>query len=128
MPLRRSGRRPRPARNSQPDPLRHLRGARASLGHLGESNRDPHGIRGGRPRAGQIARAGALALHGHRRGTFRVGAVLLSPFIKQGTLSTTDYNHYSSLATWQSLLALPRLAFSAPVPTTFGSDVFTAAP
>ncbi|HEY4426937.1 MAG TPA: alkaline phosphatase family protein [Solirubrobacteraceae bacterium] len=59
-------------------------------------------------------------------GGGRVGAVLLSPFIKPGTVSTTSYNHYSSLASWESLLGLPRLAYAATVPSTFGSDVFTA--
>jgi hypothetical protein len=56
-----------------------------------------------------------------------VGAVLLSPFIKPGTVSTTPYNHYSSLASWESLLGLGRLADAATVPATFGADVFTAA-
>lgn len=56
-----------------------------------------------------------------------VGAVLLSPFIKPGTVSTTPYNHYSSLASWESLLGLGRLADAASVPSTFGADVFTAA-
>jgi len=60
-------------------------------------------------------------------GGGRVGAVLISPFIKPGTLSTTPYNHYSSLASWESLLGLPRLADAATVPTVFGADVFTAA-
>jgi hypothetical protein len=61
-------------------------------------------------------------------GGGKVGAVLLSPFIKPGTVSTTGYNHYSSLASWESLFGLPRLADAAGVPATFGSDVFTAAP
>jgi hypothetical protein len=56
-----------------------------------------------------------------------VGAVLLSPFIKPGTVSTTPYNHYSSLASWESLLGLGRLADAATAPSTFGADVFTAA-
>jgi phosphatidylinositol-3-phosphatase len=60
-------------------------------------------------------------------GGGRVGAVLLSPFIKAGTVSETPYNHYSSLASWESLLGLPRLAYAATVPSTFGPDVFTAA-
>ena len=55
-----------------------------------------------------------------------IGAVMLSPFIKPGTVSTTPYNHYSSLASWESLLGLPRLADAATVPSTFGADVFTA--
>ena len=60
-------------------------------------------------------------------GGGRVGAVLLSPFIKPGTVSKTSYNHYSSLASWESLFGLPRLAYAATVPSIFGADVFTAA-
>jgi hypothetical protein len=60
-------------------------------------------------------------------GGGRIGAVLISPFIEPGTISATPYNHYSSLASWESLLGLPRLADAATVPSTFGADVFTAA-
>ena len=56
-----------------------------------------------------------------------VGAVLISPFIKPGTVTTTPYNHYSSLASFEQLFGLPRLADAASVPSSFGSDVFTAA-
>jgi phosphatidylinositol-3-phosphatase len=55
-----------------------------------------------------------------------VGAVLESPFIAPGTVSATPYNHYSSLASWETLLRVPRLADAATVPATFGSDIFTA--
>jgi phosphatidylinositol-3-phosphatase len=54
-----------------------------------------------------------------------VGAVLLSPYIKPGTVSNTAYNHYSSLATWEQLFGLSRLADAATVTSTFGADVFT---
>ncbi|HUA74230.1 MAG TPA: alkaline phosphatase family protein [Solirubrobacteraceae bacterium] len=60
-------------------------------------------------------------------GGGRIGAVLLSPFIKPGTVSEVPYNHYSSLASWESLLGLPKLADAATVPSTFGADVFTNA-
>jgi phosphatidylinositol-3-phosphatase len=60
-------------------------------------------------------------------GGGRVGAILLSRFIKPGTVSTVPYNHYSSLASWESLLGLPRLADAASVPSIFGADVFNAA-
>ncbi len=53
-----------------------------------------------------------------------VGAVLLSPFIKPGTISETPYNHYSMLASVEDLLGLPRIGDAAGV-TSFGSDVFT---
>ena len=59
-------------------------------------------------------------------GGGRIGAVLLSQFIKPGTVSVTPYNHYSSLASWESLLGLPRLADAATVPSVFGADVFSA--
>jgi phosphatidylinositol-3-phosphatase len=60
-------------------------------------------------------------------GGGRVGAVLLSPFIKPATVSSTPYNHYSSLASWESLLGLPRLADAGSAPSAFGADIFTAA-
>ena len=60
-------------------------------------------------------------------GGGRIGAVLISPFIEPGTVSTTPYDHYSSLASFESLLGLRRLAYAADVPGTFGADVFTAA-
>jgi hypothetical protein len=58
-------------------------------------------------------------------GGGRVGAVLLSPAIAPGTVSTTPYNHYSSLASWESLLGLSRLADAASVTSVFGPEVFT---
>ena len=58
-------------------------------------------------------------------GGGRVGALLLSPLIKPGTVSATPYNHYSSLASWETLLKLPRLGYAAAVPSVFGADVFT---
>jgi len=60
-------------------------------------------------------------------GGGRIGGVLLSRFIKPGTVSKVAYNHYSSLASWESLFHLPRLADAASVPSSFGADVFTAA-
>ena len=57
-------------------------------------------------------------------GGGRVGAVLLSPFIRPGTRTATPYDHYSSLASWESALGLPRLGDAATV-RRFGADVFT---
>jgi len=59
-------------------------------------------------------------------GGGRVGAVLISPYIAPGTTVSTDYNHYSSLGSWEQLLGLPALADAARAPR-FGQDVFTAA-
>jgi hypothetical protein len=41
-------------------------------------------------------------------------------------VSTTPSNHYSSLASWESLLGLSRLAYVASAESAFGPDVFTA--
>jgi phosphatidylinositol-3-phosphatase len=61
-------------------------------------------------------------------GGGRVGAVLISPFIRAGTVSSVEYNHYSSLASWETLFGLSKLADAAKITTTFGADVFTNAP
>ena len=58
-------------------------------------------------------------------GGGRIGALLISPFIKGGTVSTTPYNHYSSLASWEQLFGLKPLAYAASVTSTFGADVFS---
>ncbi|MHB1488238.1 MAG: alkaline phosphatase family protein [Acidimicrobiales bacterium] len=60
-------------------------------------------------------------------GGGRTGAVLLSPFIKGGTVSATAYNHYSLLASIEDAFGLHRLGYAAGVPATFGSDIFTQA-
>ncbi len=53
-----------------------------------------------------------------------VGAVLLSRYIKPGTVSKASYNHYSMLGTVESIFGLPRIA-DAVGAAAFGSDVFT---
>jgi hypothetical protein len=58
-------------------------------------------------------------------GGGRVGALLLSPFIRGGSVSRRPYNHFSSLASWEELFGLKRLAYAATVKSTFGADVFT---
>jgi hypothetical protein len=58
-------------------------------------------------------------------GGGRTGAVLLSPFIKRGTVSATPFNHYSLLASIEDVFHLSRLGYAATVPATFGMDVFT---
>jgi hypothetical protein len=58
-------------------------------------------------------------------GGGRVGAVLLSPFIKPGTVTTRPYNHYSSLASIEQLFGLAALGMAQTVSTRFGPDVYT---
>ncbi len=58
-------------------------------------------------------------------GGGRIGTVLLSPFIKGGTVTAVPYNHYSTLATVEEIFGLSRLGQAQTVSTTFGRDVFT---
>jgi phosphatidylinositol-3-phosphatase len=60
-------------------------------------------------------------------GGGRIGTVLLSPFIKRGTVTTVAYNHYSTLATVEEIFGLSRLGQAQTVSSTFGPDVFTNA-
>ncbi|HEX4688921.1 MAG TPA: alkaline phosphatase family protein [Nocardioides sp.] len=58
-------------------------------------------------------------------GGGRVGALVISPFIRRDSWSTTPYNHYSLLASLEELYRLPKLGMAAqedlPV---FGLDVY----
>jgi phospholipase C len=59
-------------------------------------------------------------------GGGRVGAVLLSPFIKPGTVSTIRYNHYSLLRSIEDIFGLSHLGDAAmPQVKSFGPDVYT---
>ena len=61
-------------------------------------------------------------------GGGRIGAVVLSPFIKPGTVSTVPYNHYSLLRTVEDIFGLGHLGYAAePELQSFGPDVFTQA-
>jgi len=60
-------------------------------------------------------------------GGGRVGAVVLSPFVKPGTVSAVPYNHYSLLRTVEALFGLSYLGYAAePDLKVFGPDVFSA--
>jgi hypothetical protein len=59
-------------------------------------------------------------------GGGRVGAVLMSPFIRPGTVTQTPYNHYSMLKSVEDILGLPYLGYAgASGLVGFGPDVFT---
>lgn len=61
-------------------------------------------------------------------GGGRVGAVVLSPFVKAGTVSVVPYNHYSLLRTIETLFGLKPLGYAAsPGARVFGADVFSGA-
>jgi hypothetical protein len=60
-------------------------------------------------------------------GGGRVGALVISPFVRPGTWSTTPYNHYSLLASIEELFGLPKLGYAgAPGLDRFGLDVYNA--
>jgi hypothetical protein len=59
-------------------------------------------------------------------GGGRVGAVLLSDFIKPGTLSNYQYNHYSLLRSVEDFFGLTHLGYAGAAGLKpFGTDVFT---
>jgi phosphatidylinositol-3-phosphatase len=59
-------------------------------------------------------------------GGGRIGAVMLSPFIKPGTLSQLPYNHYSLLKSVEDRFGLDHLGFAGqPGLNGFGPDIFT---
>jgi phosphatidylinositol-3-phosphatase len=61
-------------------------------------------------------------------GGGRIGAVVLSPFVRPGTLSAVPYNHYALLRTVEAIFGLGYLGYAAePDLEVFGADVFTAA-
>lgn len=59
-------------------------------------------------------------------GGGRIGAVLVSPFIKAGTVSTTAYNHYSLLRSIEDFFDVEHLGYAGQKGLkSFGKDVFT---
>lgn len=62
-------------------------------------------------------------------GGGRTGAVLLSTYIKPGTVSDVPYNHYSLLRSIEDVFGLPYLGYAGqPGLASFGADVYTGAP
>ncbi|WP_344367569.1 alkaline phosphatase family protein [Arthrobacter humicola] len=60
-------------------------------------------------------------------GGGRVGSLVISPFTKGGTWSTTPYNHYSLLASIEDSFGLPYLGYAGtPGLNRFGLDVYNA--
>jgi phosphatidylinositol-3-phosphatase len=57
-----------------------------------------------------------------------IGAVVLSRFVRGGTVSAVPYNHYSLLRTVEAIFSVPYLGYAAePDLAAFGPDVFSAA-
>jgi phosphatidylinositol-3-phosphatase len=77
---------------------------------------------------GEVAGPNTLAPGGTSGGPGggRTGAVLLSPFIRPGTTTAQQYNHYSLLRSIEDLFGLAHLGYAAaPGLRPFGDDVFT---
>ncbi len=65
----------------------------------------------------------------HGPGGGRTGAVLLSRYIKGGTVSDVPYNHYSMLRSVEDIFHLSHLGYAgAHGLVSFGRDVFTRTP
>jgi hypothetical protein len=78
---------------------------------------------------------GESGLYSPGPGGGQVGALVVSRYVAPGTQTDACYNHYSLLHTVEDLFGLPYLAEAAKDNsnqpggvTSFGSDVFTAAP
>lgn len=66
---------------------------------------------------------------GAGEGGGRIGALVLSPFVRPGTTSTTAYNHYSLLKSIEDLFGLDHLGYARDRGLEgFGRDVWTADP
>lgn len=64
---------------------------------------------------------------GNGPGGGRVGAVILSPFVPPGTVSSVPYNHYALLRWVEDLFGLPHLGYAGAAGLRpFGTDIFTA--
>jgi hypothetical protein len=62
-------------------------------------------------------------------GGGRVGALLLSPYIRPGTISMAPYNHYALLKSVEDIFNLPHLGYAAlPGLQGFGADLYTQPP
>jgi hypothetical protein len=59
-------------------------------------------------------------------GGGRIGAVLLSRYIREGTVSGLPYNHYSLLRSIEDFFGLEHLGYAGQKGlNSFGDDVFT---
>jgi len=74
---------------------------------------------------GQVPGPNARVAQDGMFGGGRIGAVLLSRFIKPGTVSEVPYNHYSLLKSIEDIFGVGHLGYAQPKSvTSFGDDVF----
>jgi len=88
---------------------------------------DGSGAEGSSACCGELPLAGAAFRPGFKGpGGGRIGAVVLSPFVKPGTVTEQAYNHYSLLRTVEEIFGLTPLGYAGePRLQVFGPDVFT---
>jgi phosphatidylinositol-3-phosphatase len=81
----------------------------------------------GQPRFPNLPSSTTLA--GLPRGGGEVGALLLSPYIKGGTVETSAYNSFSLLRTIENFFGLSHLGYASLAGvSSFAPSLFTAAP
>ncbi len=68
--------------------------------------------------------AGLPGLEGPGGG--RIGALVISPFVRPGSTSSRGYNHYSLLGSIEDLFGLGRLGYARTVTHLFRGDVYRA--
>ena len=88
---------------------------------------EPSGPNTQLPGVPNVAAAFGLTITGSvgNSGGGRTGTVLVSPFIKPGTVTSVGYNHYSTLRTIEDFFGLSHLGYAAyPGTTDFGADIF----
>jgi hypothetical protein len=62
-------------------------------------------------------------------GGGRIGAVLLSQYVRPGSITTTPYNHYSLLRSVEDLFGLAHLGYAGQAGLkAFGDDIYNATP
>jgi len=80
--------------------------------------------------AGRLGQRAGSTGHGHhsRGGGGQVGLLLISPYVKPGSIDVVDYfNHFSLLATIEDLFGIHRLGYAGiPGLPVFGLGVFNA--
>ena len=83
------------------------------------------------PQSDSSACCGETAVNTPQAGIFgpgggRIGALVISPFVKRNTWSTTPYNHYSLLGSMEEIFGLKKVGYARTVTDVFGLDVYNS--
>jgi hypothetical protein len=88
---------------------------------------EPSGPNTELPGVPDVAAAFGISITGSvgNSGGGQTGTILVSPFIKPGTVSATAYNHYSTLRSIEDYFGLSHLGYADyPGTADFGSEIF----